>query len=371
VKTGLILGLCLPASCTRQKIATLIGNITEIKHLTTDHLHCSNDRNNEKDSHLLGTIVFAVTLSILFLIVSIGTAIDLRAHIYHVLKTNEISDETSHKNASITSQRPTSSVWVKNEPLIIFLGEFSAIRTLRRIFKIAEVPNSNMFKFLNGIRVLSLLWVIIGHSFSSGIYYAANILDMQTARRNIIMHLITSGALAVDTFFLLGGFLTSVLFVRQLQKQSISVRLMAHYYIHRYLRLTPTFILTMFVSIYLTPYFGHGPLYPTVQGFEPEQCRNGNWWTSFLYIGNFLKSSDLCLGITWYLHNDMQFHLIAPLALIPFVIGKKSIGYLVTILLVLISIGSTISIILYYPSVMNSITGIATNDVSESLKIDR
>ena len=376
VRSGLILGLCLPASCNRQRIVTLLQNISQLENLTQNHLRCSNDRHNEHNSHLRGTIAFVVVLSLLVLIVLIGTFVDIVAYICLATKKNEpsdgheyhdLSDEKSRKAESLTLTHQSLTRLAEKSPLIMFLGEFSAIRTIRRILTMNETPNKNMFTFLNGLRVLSLVWVILGHSFSSGIYYASNILDMQTARRNIVVHLITSGALAVDTFFLMGGFLNAILFVRQVQREELSPRLMGLYYVHRYLRLTPAFILTTLASVYLTPYFGRGPLYPIVQGFEPEKCRDGNWWTSFLYIGNFLKSDDLCLGITWYLHNDMQFHWIAPLALIPFVRGRKIIGYLVTVLFVLVSIGSTIGLLLYYPSLVHSPTDIATNDVSESI----
>ncbi|CAF4988987.1 unnamed protein product, partial [Rotaria sp. Silwood1] len=117
----------------------------------------------------------------------------------------------------------------------------------------------------------------------------------------------------------------------------------------------------MLVSIYLTPYFGRGPLYPIQQGFEPQKCRDGNWWTAFLYIGNFLKSDDLCLGITWYLYNDMQFHWVAPLALIPFVKGRKLIAYAITIVFVLVSAGSILGLLLYYPSFVQQNAGLVAN----------
>ncbi|CAF3060708.1 unnamed protein product [Rotaria sp. Silwood2] len=48
VSSGLILGLCLPASCTRQSIVTLIREIFKLHNLTKDYLHCSNDRSSEQ-----------------------------------------------------------------------------------------------------------------------------------------------------------------------------------------------------------------------------------------------------------------------------------------------------------------------------------
>jgi hypothetical protein len=121
------------------------------------------------------------------------------------------------------------------------------------------------------------------------------------------------------------------------------------------------------VSINLTPYFGDGPVYPTQQGFESKGCRTQAWWTSILYVGNLVKSDDMCLGIAWYLHNDMQFHWIAPLSLIPFAIGRKFLSFFITIMFVLIGIGSILTILLYYPDMsLNDLTAF-TDTVSSIL----
>ncbi|CAF0805010.1 unnamed protein product [Adineta steineri] len=68
---------------------------------------------------------------------------------------------------------------------IIFLAEFSAIRTLRRIFTMKLKNNDDSFLFINGIRVLSLCWVIIGHSIAFGLSYANNIVDIIVWTLNI------------------------------------------------------------------------------------------------------------------------------------------------------------------------------------------
>ncbi|CAF3355179.1 unnamed protein product [Rotaria socialis] len=368
--SGIILGLCLPTSCNRQSIVTLLHEVFNVSHLTIDYLDCSNERTDERHDPLSGTIAFSVVLSLLASLILIGTLADL------VLRLSVSSDEnkkphskghqdslteSSNKNASLNSANQTSQYLTNPLPSIVFLAEFSAIRTLGHIFAIDKKENENSFAFLNGIRVLSLCWVILGHSFTFGIFYMSNIIDLLSASRNFAFQLITSGVFSVDTFFLLTGFLTAVLFVRHARKEKLSLRMMILYYVHRYVRLTPTFILVMFVSIYLTPYFGQGPLFPVQQGFESTGCRNGGWWTSFLYIGNFFKSENMCLSVTWYLFNDMQFHWIAPLALIPFVMKQRAIGYIMTILFVLVSIGSILSLLLYYPSMVTHALDISSN----------
>ncbi len=72
----------------------------------------------------------------------------------------------------------------------------------------------------------------------------------------------------------------------------------------------------------------------------------------------------MCLDISWYLHNDMQFHWFAPLALVPFVLGRKIISFIMTTIFVLIGIISILSILLYYPSMSVNVLDAFTDRVS-------
>ena len=57
---------------------------------------------------------------------------------------------------------------------------------------------------------------------------------------------------------------------------------------------------------------GSGPNHRFVS--EAEDCAR-NPWVNLLYINNFdgiVENQGGCLGVTWYLANDMQFFLIAP-----------------------------------------------------------
>jgi peptidoglycan/LPS O-acetylase OafA/YrhL len=121
-------------------------------------------------------------------------------------------------------------------------------------------------------------------------------------------------------------------------------------------------MLVVLVSVNLTAYFGRGPLFPSIHGFEPEGCSK-YWWTSLLYVNNLVKPQEMCLGVTWYLANDMQFHWIAPLALVPFALKRKRISFLVISLFTLISTICTAAILIANPKMG---TGISAFSVSHS-----
>jgi hypothetical protein len=381
--TGLVFGLCIPSSCERHDVVALIHTLFQKSNVSEANLVCSNDPPNGQKGLTGGAIATIVILSLLGSVVLIGTIADLIV----MSRTNSVDSSTSHVNGhnhlvdngiieheSIKfseHSRYSVQALIDPAPSTIFLAQFSALKTLRRIFTMKQKNDNDSFLFINGIRVLSLFWVIIGHSFLFGTTFSSNAADVMVWTRNVSMQLIISGVLSVDTFFFLSGFLTTTLFVRQVKKEKkVSLRLMFLYYIHRYIRLTPTFLLVVMISINLTPYFGSGPAYPTQEGFESPQCRSKYWWTSIVYVGNIVKPDYACLGVTWYLHNDMQFHWIAPLALIPFAMGRKGIAIVISILFILVGIGSIAGLMINNPSLQQSMLAPTTNQVSSFISME-
>ena len=64
------------------------------------------------------------------------------------------------------------------------------------------------------------------------------------------------------------------------------------------------------------PFMSYGPFYWIAAKHQADLCRE-NGWQNLIYINNFFKQDDQCLGQTWYLANDMQFYFLSPIILLP------------------------------------------------------
>lgn len=76
--------------------------------------------------------------------------------------------------------------------------------------------------------------------------------------------------------------------------------------------MTPLYIVIMVLHVTLFTYVSDGPFWRPI---DTTFCRN-SWWANLLYLNNFLKQDDPCMGWTWYMANDFQFHCFAPILII-------------------------------------------------------
>ena len=94
------------------------------------------------------------------------------------------------------------------------------------------------------------------------------------------MQTITNATVSVDTFFFMSGLLVCYFLLRELErnKGKFNVGL---YYIHRFLRLTPVYALTIGFVATLMVYLGSGPNWE-VAIYYSKACQI-NWWKNLLY----------------------------------------------------------------------------------------
>ncbi|XP_067945682.1 nose resistant to fluoxetine protein 6-like [Watersipora subatra] len=203
---------------------------------------------------------------------------------------------------------------------IMLLKSFSLYENLPKLLDSTSKPNQ--LQALDGIRFLSMTWVIIGHVYSFIAFgpYTQNLAvagDFAKDGDWTFMGVV-GGLFAVDSFFLLSGLLVGYLFLKMMAKikGKVSCFMMTMYYVHRYIRLLPLYGAAILISVAYTNYLGRGPLNTWYSGELKNFC-DTNWWTNLLYINNVYKDKEMCHAVTWYLANDMQFYVISPLILIP------------------------------------------------------
>ena len=188
---------------------------------------------------------------------------------------------------------------------------FSLYKTIPVIVNTHQPANA--ITNINGMRVISMFWVILGHTFMWGAGHGvvSNVKEaMDTYPNRFLYQLVDNGFIAVDNFFVLSGLLMSYLSIREMERHQGKFPFV-FFYIHRYLRLSPAYYFALFFNFKVLPYVGSGPYWLLGNVHRCEKY----WWTNMLYINNFYPTifSDQCYGVTWYLANDMQFFIIAPI----------------------------------------------------------
>lgn len=186
-------------------------------------------------------------------------------------------------------------------------------------------------EIINGIRVLSLGWVLLGHTalatWSYGPLNNLHTIPEIISSSNYI--LVYAGFYAVDSFFWVSGFLFTFLTLIEIDKNHKFTYMQFFLaYIHRFLRITPTYMFCLCFFWALQKYLGNGPLYTEIDKIYNPDCEE-YWYANLLYFNNFVPDgkSSLCFGVSWYLATDMQLFLFIPIVLYFYVRFKKIIGW--------------------------------------------
>jgi hypothetical protein len=181
---------------------------------------------------------------------------------------------------------------------------------------------SRGLRVFDGIRVLSILWVITGQTWSIQARLYPNTLFMIDAVEQSSWHVIIMGTLAPDTFLFMGGFLASyrVLHVYAFEGHAPSglraIKATCKLILRRYFRLTPLLALVLSFYYFALPTLIGGPIWNQwLNHPEYADCQK-SWWTVLVYGNNLVDTQ--CMGWTWYTAVDFQLFVMVPFVTLAF-----------------------------------------------------
>ncbi|KAG5881586.1 hypothetical protein JTB14_034806 [Gonioctena quinquepunctata] len=280
--------ICLPSDCSNEEVNGLLRSL-----MIPIEFTCQT-KEDLNPPLTIGATATIVVFSIIICIMFISTIYDLQCR--------------SNNREALSQSLIAFSVLTNGENLLRVNRKSSGIACL------------------NGIRFISMMWVVIGHVSYSHIFGPiTNYLDLIEWAGHWHSMILVNATFSVDTFLVVGGALMVYGF---LKNQHLGVRFnILQYYIHRYLRLTPALAAMVLVSSTILPYLGSGPIWGQVSSLQ-KPCSK-NWWATLLYIQNYYDIGQQCIAQSWYLGLDMQLYFLSPLLFFPIWYLHKYGPYLV------------------------------------------
>ena len=353
------IGLCLPNTCNISDVKAIGKTVLDHVGTKTLNVHFVIEDNNY--SFDAAAISLFVMTGIVGALVLLGTVVELSNMI--VNKKSVFPDDTSKGtiiNDSVKSNGylPTNVVrqvieeTSKPNSLKSFLICFSFVNNTRKLLntKTAIGP----LACLNGMRVVSMWWVIQGHTYLFSTMTSSNPAILRPVSERFTFQAILNGNYSVDTFFFLSGLLVAYLTMKEIKSKGKLNWI--YYFCHRYWRLTPLYAYVMLIFIVVSSYIPGGPfqwLISNPRGIlfhTVDSCRT-YWWSNLGYINNFYPgygSTGECMGWGWYLANDMQFYIFICPILILLYKYRKLAGVTSGVFLVIACIVIRAVIISYY-----------------------
>uniref|UniRef100_A0AAR5PLN8 Nose resistant-to-fluoxetine protein N-terminal domain-containing protein n=2 Tax=Dendroctonus ponderosae TaxID=77166 RepID=A0AAR5PLN8_DENPD len=288
-------GICVPNGCNEQDLQHIVAsfNLTFPLPFECQTFDDANPPLTTKAWCVIG-----------FFVVIIGLMVGSTAYDLHCRK--------SYKVKQLSGQLDDKIMRVASEPQHTILVAFSVYSNGKKLFKTQQ--NASELACLNGIRVLSMVWVLAGHSVSvtvSGpVSNALDVLEYLDSTKSMIF---VSAVHSVDTFLMVTGLLVVYSHMKA-QENGTKFKLLVFYF-HRYLRLTPPFLAAILVSMALLQYMGSGPHWSFIVNYFQVFCEK-SWWSALLYFQNYINVNQWCIGQTWYLNIDWQLYLCAPIFLL-------------------------------------------------------
>ncbi|CAH1271601.1 Hypp4684 [Branchiostoma lanceolatum] len=287
-------GVCVPKSCSDSEVQ----NLTETGFLGVKPMpswfpvtvYCQ--REETYATYSAGAIVALTIIAIILCVLAVSTS-------YELFITYRFPDE--ERKAFTTSGAGR------------FCLSCSLYSNTKKVFNTYQHPGQ--LPALHGIRVISALWIIYGHTIIFNFdAVTGNQAEEDQASDQWWYFIRGNYDMAVDTFLLLSGLLVTYLFMKQMKKTGgqFTWRDYGLHVLHRYWRLTPVLAFLIMIYACLTVYMGSGPWWAIRDNATMQFVRTcqTHFWANLLYINNYVGRQ--CFVHGWYLGVDMQLYVTFP-----------------------------------------------------------
>jgi peptidoglycan/LPS O-acetylase OafA/YrhL len=192
-----------------------------------------------------------------------------------------------------------------------FFAAFALRDSARQLF----TPPASNFLPVDGVRALSILWVILMHT----VWFQTPLMTRESAVSFLdrAPRWLVAGHYGVDVFFVISGFLIGFILMKEYEERgAIDVR---RFYARRFLRLMPA-------------YFASLAIYCLAVGVNCDMV-----WSNLIYVNNFVALTRQAMPWTWSLAIEEQFYLAFPLFLL--LVFYRLRGWRIALLFSLLALG--------------------------------
>mmetsp|Transcript_6946 Transcript_6946/g.7767 ORF Transcript_6946/g.7767 Transcript_6946/m.7767 type:complete len:626 (+) Transcript_6946:136-2013(+) len=309
------LGMCLPIDCQASELQPLVDAVVSSnpkQFIRGDFVFADEASIPMSPMRVIGFIVF----SILAIIYTLGF----------------LTEYTPLFNKPGVVERSEDSAKDK-QILGKFFISFSPSRNMRKLFY-SPFNSEDPLKVLNGVRVLSMLYVILGHAYYNVLLVpTANIEYINTLVQPLWWQPIPGGFFAVDVFFYLSAFLGAYIMLQKFERTKKVNFIMI--YFHRFYRLAPNVFLLILFAVTFYAYLGNGPIWHDQREKWTKDCPK-TFWSYVLFINALWPGeNNACVGWLWYLSHDFLFFVTLPVQVWVYYRSRIASYSLATLLLLL------------------------------------
>uniref|UniRef100_A0A183GZ56 Acyl_transf_3 domain-containing protein n=1 Tax=Onchocerca flexuosa TaxID=387005 RepID=A0A183GZ56_9BILA len=266
----------------------------------------------------------------------------------------------------IYSDAPSQALTYKSVPALrrTLKKSSSIINTIlafsiRSTYHYLTRPCNRHLDSLHAIRVLSAFWVVIGHAHLFSLEYVGNIRQFWSSLKTNehLFQIIFNSSLSIDSFLLISGtVLAYKVHLRLIQlkrrkngRPALSPCGWLLLWLHRLMRLTPAYFITLLIIHFIFHHLGDGPMWSQQNGIFGARCDKDDIWRQLLFVSNFYPNE--CMPWMWYLALDTQFYLVAPIALL-LMHTEPTIGTVLIVISIISSIiyRATVVILFRFPT---------------------